>query len=139
MYSEYYIRNGKLLKSKKHFYICLKCGLNMVCPADESYTYNLCWICFLKSKGYYKSAMNAVKTGWFVWSTHISDEKMGWSFAQSVLISFLLCGIMNDKNLNKTPKVPQMLQSTLEQKLKFLGITKWQYNITKKIYPNCKL
>ena len=104
MFAETYIKDGILVKTKKHFFICPKCGLVQVSPADDSYEFGLCWICFLKSKGFYKSAMREIKTGWFVWSTNMLKLKIGWSFVENVLLTALFISILKNPHLNKTPK-----------------------------------
>lgn len=122
-FSETYTVGGKLCKTKKHFYICPKCGLVQVCPADNSYQYGLCWICFLKSKKYYKSAMQEIKNGWFTWSTKLLELKLSWSFALDVYTAKLFMAILKSPNLNKTPKIPT--GATAED----YGFSAWQIRV----------
>lgn len=122
-FSETYIKNNKLYKTAKHFYICPKCGLVMVCPLDDSYQYNLCWICFLKSKGFYKSAMEEVKISWFTWSTGLLKLKLSWSFAMDIYTCKLFMAILRNTHLNKTPKIP------VNTTLKDYGFSAWQIQV----------
>lgn len=122
-FSETYIKNGKLCKTKKHFYICSKCGLVQVGPLCPSYNHGLCWICFLKSQGYYKSAIEEIKNGWFAWSTDLLKVKLGWSFAEKVYFCKLFMAILKSTNLNKTPKIP------LDAKPQDYGFSNWQVKI----------
>lgn len=128
MFAETYIKAGKLMKTKKHFYICPKCGLVQVCPADDSYQFGLCWICFLKSQGYYKSAMNEIKTDWFTWSTKLLKKKIGWSFAEKLYFCKLFMSVLQCSSLNKTPKIP--MDTTLQD----YGFPNWQVQITDEYY-----
>ena len=130
MFAETYIKAGKLVKTKKHFFMCSKCGLVMVSPPTESYKYGLCWICFLKSKGFYKSAMKEIKIGWFTWSTGLLKEKLGWSFAENVYWCKLFMAVLRCGSLNKTPKIP------LNKKLQDCGFSDWQVQIAKLNYNN---
>lgn len=108
-FSEIYIKNSKLCKTKKHFYICPKCGLVQVCPADDSYSFGLCWICFLKSQGYYKSAMREIKLDWFTWHTKM-DFNEGWSIKSQYLTIGLMLAILKCGSLNKTPKTSETIR-----------------------------
>ena len=109
--------------------MCPKCGLVQMCPADDSYKYGLCWICFLKSREYYKSAIREVKLGWFVWSTHISDIKTGWSFVEKIQWSKIFLAILKCGSLNKTPKVP------IDAKPQDYDWSDWQVQAANEYYP----
>lgn len=127
-FSETYIKDGKLCKTKKHFYICPKCGLVLVSPANDSYSFGLCWICFLKSQGYYKSAMREVKINWFTWSTKLLKLKLGWSFAENVYWCKLFIAILRNPHLNKTPKISESI--TVQD----YGFSVWQVKTADKYY-----
>jgi len=131
-FSETYIKDGKLCKTKKHFFVCPKCGLVQVCPLDDSYVFGLCWICFLKSQEYYKSAMKEVKIDWFTWSTNISDVKLGWSFAEKIQWCKIFMAILKCGSLNKTPKIP------INAKPEDYGWSNWQVQTANNYYPKPK-
>lgn len=120
MFAETYIKDGILVKTKKHFFICPKCGLVQVSPANLSYKHGICWICFLKSKGFYKSAMEEIKNGWYTWSTGLLKLKVSWSFAEGVYICKLFMAVLKSPNLNKTPKIP------MDATAKDYGFSAWQ-------------
>ena len=132
-FSEIYIKDGKLCKTVKHFFMCPKCGLVQVCPLDNSYKHGLCWICFLKSQGFYKSAMQEIKNGWFAWSTKLLKLKLGWSFAEKVLWCEIFLAILKCGSLNKTPKVP------IDVKPQDYGWPDWQVQTANKYYPKPKI
>lgn len=84
--------------------VCSKCGLRYVGQPIKDYKESICWICFLKSKRYYKSAMKEIKNGWFDWWTDLLKYKVGWSFAKKVMLTGLFISILKCKSLNKTSK-----------------------------------
>ena len=145
-FSEKYIKDGKLVKSKKHFMMCTKCGLKLIGPSLESYKYGICWMCFLKSKKFYKSAKEQINIGWFTWHTKIAEYKTGWSFAQQLLTMLLLGNILNCSSLNKTPKVPELLsgkktkhgwpaQKSNAAILEAAGVSPWHIKTLLEYYP----
>lgn len=113
--------------------ICPKCGMKHA--LQETGIYPLCYICFLKSKGFYKSAIKTLKsTQW--WSVKTKwDFCEGWSFIGRMHVGMLLGAVVNCGSLNKTPKVPELMQKSTAKMLKILGWSVWQIQCFFKKYP----
>jgi hypothetical protein len=102
---------------------------------QEEGIWPLCYICFLKSKGFYKSAIKNLKNT-DCWSYQTKwDFEIGWTFIYNMQVSMLLAAVMNCGSLNKTPKLPELMVSKVAQKLHILGFSVWQISVFFKKYP----
>lgn len=107
--------------------ICTKCGLRYIGKPFKSYDRDICWICYLKSVGFYKLAAKEIG-GWFDWSTDLSKLPLGWSFAEEVQWCKVLMCVLKSVILNKTPKIP--VNSVPQD----YGWTDWQVQISNAYY-----
>ena len=91
--------------------LCVKCKMRYV---EENFA-PLCYICGLKSKGFYRAAIKALTDmytgeigGW--WGYHTNwNFKEGWSFFANMCFVGMMLAVLKSKNLNKTPKTDRML------------------------------
>lgn len=86
--------------------LCPVCGLRLINKPFKGYSRSMCWICYLKSVGFYKLAIEEIKNGWFNWWTKW-DFQVGWSFVMQLQFCKLHMCILKSENLNKTPKIPK--------------------------------
>ncbi|KKN02461.1 hypothetical protein LCGC14_1117380 [marine sediment metagenome] len=118
--------------------LCKKCGLKFALQEQGYYPY--CYICALKLKGKYKSAKEELSkksyfgNNWWTYHTKWDFKKLGWSFAPVVYFKALLGNVLNCASINETPKMPELMDKTLEQQLKVLGVSQWQVNQAIKYY-----
>ena len=113
--------------------LCTKCSMRWA--LQETGIYPLCYVCFLKSKKLYRSAMKAIKdTDWWNYKTGIGKLKIGWSFANRILTALMFGALSNCGSLNKNPKCPELLHKTKLEKMRLLGVCEWQAKITSEYY-----
>ena len=114
--------------------ICPKCQIRYLKLPFKGYDKGVCWICFLKSKKKYKYAKKEIG-GWFDWRTYIRKTiKVGWSFVETMKLKLLFGAILNCGSLNKTPKVPELIGKTEQEKLKLFRYSDWQIKICMDYY-----
>ncbi len=107
--------------------MCSHCRLRYV--YDEHIpNCTLCWICVLKSKGSYNTAIKEVKLDWCGWGfiTHISDKKLGWSFVGGIKMAMMFAAIANCGSLNQVPKYPNF---NIKK-----HVSTWRLEITEQYY-----
>ncbi len=108
-----------------NYKMCIKCGIRSIGKPIKDWDKDVCWICFLKSKGFYSSAIKEVG-GWYDWHTNLLKYETGWSFINNINWFGLFTAILKMGSLNKTPKTKQCIED------KF---SKWQLD-TYKNYGN---
>ena len=110
---------------------CSKCELKLI--STTSTFYPLCYICGLKEKRFYKSAIKALKDGimlngcsWWGYGKKINFNE-GWSFVENMLFTALFISVLKSRNLNKTAKTNCSVSDFFSE---------WQIKTAKKRY-NC--
>ncbi len=112
---------------------CQKCGMKDA--LQETGIYPLCYICFLKSKGFYSFAIKTLKNlQWWSYKTHW-DFEPGWTFTGKMLTGLLLGAVVNCGSLNKNPKLPELMCLSKKQKLEIIGWSSWQIQTFFQKYP----
>lgn len=127
---------------------CVKCKMRY---AEENFA-PLCYICGLKSKGFYRSAIKTLTNphtgeigGW--WGFHTNwDFKVGWSFAPSLWWILIAINILNFPGLNRTCKVPEFTKGVRkdgwpasiggEKSLRLLGESAWRIKAAYAYFPD---
>jgi len=102
---------------------------------QENGIYPLCYICFLKSKQLYQSAVKTIKqTDWWSYKTDICKFRVGWSFVENLYTTLMFAAVMNCNSLNRRPKCSEVLHKTDAEALKFLGEPDWRIATVENYY-----
>ena len=117
--------------------LCNKC--NMRWALQETGIYPLCYICFLKSKKIYSSAIKTIRqTDWWNYKTGICKLRVGWSFVENLYSALLFAAVMNCNSLNRRPRCPEVLHKTDAEALKLLGESDWRISTAENYYGGRK-
>lgn len=101
--------------------LCHKCNMRYMLKGFEPY----CYICGLKIKGFYNTAIRELKnSNWWNYYTNW-DFKIGWSFVRKVLLVKMFKAVLNAPSMNKTPKAPYPITDFFSQ---------WQIDIANEHY-----
>ncbi|KKL74173.1 hypothetical protein LCGC14_2067540 [marine sediment metagenome] len=126
--------------------LCTRCSMRYA--LQETGIYPLCYICFLKSKRFYRSAIeNIATTDWWNCKTKW-NFRVGWSFAETLNWILLFANILNHPGLNKSCKVPSLTkglrkdgwpkQLSDQKTLKELDESNWRITVALRYYCNRK-